>query len=138
MTRAQQITNRCTTSYCISRLLSSRFLGRKASAVTSEYRLGFFRNFFFGGGLVLDEFFELFHAGQFVQIFKSEMDEEFFGGLIKYGPPENFFASGGRHKLLVEKRLDNARGMDATDLLNFGDRDGLLVCDDGQGLQSSQ
>src|SRR5258705_7180080 len=75
----------------------------------SRFRLmgesDFFWDFFFGGGLILDELLEFFHAGKLTDIFEAEVNQEFSGGLIKDGPSENLFAAGGGDKLFIEQRL---------------------------------
>ena len=66
------------------------------------------------------------------------MNEEVPRGLIKDGPAENLFPSGGGDEFLVEQGFDDAGGMNAADLLNFGNCHGLLVCNYGKGFERGQ
>ena len=66
------------------------------------------------------------------------MNEKFFGGLVKDGPSENFFASGGSDELLVQERLDDAGGVDPANLLDLRNRNRLPVRNNGKGLERGQ
>lgn len=81
------------------------------------------------------ESFELLETGEFVKIAQTEAHEKFFGGFVKDGAADDFFASGGGDELLVEESGDNPGGVDAADFGNFGGGDGLLVGDDRKSFE---
>ena len=66
------------------------------------------------------------------------MNQKFSRGFVKDGPSQNLFASGGGDEFLVQQGFDDAGGVDTADFLNFGNRNGLLVRNNGKGFQRGQ
>ena len=80
-------------------------------------------DFLFGGSLVLDELFELFHAGEFADVFQAEMNEKVSSCFIKDGAAEDLFTAGGDDQFLRrrgEYRRDRRDVADA--ILQCGQR----------------
>ncbi len=96
----------------------------------------------FHGNLFLDgvvqlagHLFELFDAGELVDVFEAEAKEEVLGGFVEDRAADDLLAAGGGDELAGEQRAEDAGGVDAADLGDLGGGDGLLVGDDGEGFE---
>ena len=75
---------------------------------------------------------KLFDAGQLVDVLEAEADEEILGGFVQDRAADNLLAAGGGDELARDQAAEDAAGVDAADLGDFGRRDGLFVGDDGE------
>jgi hypothetical protein len=91
---------------------------------------------FIGAESFASQSFEFFQAGEFVEIAQPEAHQEFLGGFVEDGAAHDFLAACGGDELFVEQGGDDAGGVDAANVGNFGGGDGLLVSDDGEGFES--
>ena len=94
---------------------------------------------FHGNLLLLGQFaghlLKLFDAGKLVDVFQAEAEEEILGRLVEDGAADDLFAAGGGDELARHQAAEDAAGVDAADLGDLGRGDGLLVGDDGEGLE---
>ena len=96
----------------------------------------FHGDFFLDGVVELaGHLFELFDAGELVDVLEAEAEEEVLGGFVEDGAADDLLAAGGGDELAGEERAEDAGGVDAADLGDFGGGDGLLVGDDGEGFE---
>ena len=78
---------------------------------------------------------KLLQIGQVAGGAQAELLQEGVGRAVDNGLPALGVAAKLAHQTLVHERRDDAVGVDAADALDHLARDGLVVGDDGQGLE---
>jgi hypothetical protein len=81
---------------------------------------------------------DLLGARQLRELVQPEAHEEVGRRLVEEGASHDGLLARRRDQLLLEQRLQHARGVHAADVLDLGHRDGLAVRDDRQRLEGRE
>ena len=80
---------------------------------------------------------KLFDAGQLVDVLEAETDEEILGGFLQDRAADNLLAAGGGDELARDETAEDATGVDAADLGDFGRCDRLFIGNDRKNFPSA-